>query len=454
MAEKKAADGGGRWFWRVASGNTSEPVDLTTIRAKVMSGEVSAQTQVSRDGATWSLAMSHPELGFDCIVLELGESLNVLGPFVREYVDRPDVMAGVPKDGILFVRGGTVGEALPGPTAGATGAALVERAIAAEKALREGDKARRAAQASLAAKDLEFDAERQKLRGELSGMKAGEMKLKAELEALRGELEKESAGEGVRHQLEARLVDAESLLAAAKGAAHQAEEKAKASVALADDLKRKAAELERALAEAEKRLGGQDARTNDLEKRLAAADARLDEREARCLDLEGSLSEAQSSLAAEQKSRAAAEARAAEADRRFAEARETLDAFRESAGWLRRRLADLAGEVGEKFYVPADAEGDLPGSAPVPDPEVELAAEPEAPRPQFVEAEIVEEKPASPGVPRIRPVKPGVPGSGGNLAKLSAIENQLKREISSLSAASPASPGGRDGLMGVFKRRK
>ena len=150
MVEKKTADGGGRWFWRDASGKPSEPVDLKSIRAKVASGDVSAQTQVSRDGATWSLAMSHPELGFDCIVLELGDNLNVLGPFARDYVDRADVMSGVPKDGILFVRGGTVGEALPAPAAGATGAALVERVVEAEKAHRDSDKARRAAEAALA----------------------------------------------------------------------------------------------------------------------------------------------------------------------------------------------------------------------------------------------------------------------------------------------------------------
>ena len=238
MVEKKTADGGGRWFWRDASGKPSEPVDLKSIRAKVVSGDVSAQTQVSRDGATWSLAMSHPELGFDCIVLELGENLNVLGPFARDYVDRADVMSGVPKDGILFVRGGTVGEALPAPAPGATGAALVERVVEAEKAHRDSDKARRAAEAALAAKDLEFDAERQKLRGELSGMKAAELKLKAELDSLRGDLENKDAGERDRHDLEARLVDAETLLAAAKSAAHQAEEKAKAAAALVEDLKR------------------------------------------------------------------------------------------------------------------------------------------------------------------------------------------------------------------------
>lgn len=443
MVEKKTADGGGRWFWRDASGKPSEPVDLKSIRAKVVSGDVSAQTQVSRDGATWSLAMSHPELGFDCIVLELGDNLNVLGPFARDYVDRADVMSGVPKDGILFVRGGTVGEALPAPAAGATGAALVERVVEAEKAHRDSDKARRAAEAALAAKDLEFDAERQKLRGELSGMKAAELKLKAELDSLRGDLENKDAGERDRHDLEARLVDAETLLAAAKSAAHQAEEKAKAAAALVEDLKRKAVELEAAMAEAEKRLGDQDARTADMEKRLSEADARLDERESRCLDLEGRLSEARESLAAADKARDAAEARAGEQERKLDEARQTLSSFRESAIWLRGRLTDLAGEVGEKFY---SSDETTPDETPDEPPPPAATA--------YAEVVFVEEKPVSPGPVKLRPAKPAPMPSPGNMAKLSAIENQLKREISTLGAATPSGPGGRDGLMGVFKRRK
>jgi len=40
-----------------------------------------------------------------------------------------------------------------------------------------------------------------------------------------------------------------------------------------------------------------------------------------------------------------------------------------------------------------------------------------------------------------------------DMAKLSALESQLQREISSLGAAK-AGGGGRDGIIGVFKRRK
>lgn len=452
MAEKKTADSSGRWFWREAAGGQAGPVDLKTIRAKVVSGDVSAQTLVSRDGSTWSLALSYPELGFDCMVLELGDSLNVLGPFARDYVDRADVMSGVPKDGILFVRGGTVGEALPAAATGATGAALVERVIEAEKALRAADKARRTAEAALAAKDLEFDAERQQLRGELSGLKAAELKLKAELEALRGELENKEAGERDRHDLEARLVDAETLLAAAKSAAQQAEEQTRKTAAQVEDFMRKIAGLETTIAEAEKNLEARNARIAELEKRLAETDARLDERESRCLDLERRLSEAQDSLASAEKAHAATEAHAGEQERKLAEARETLAAFRESAKWLRGRLSDLAGEVGEKFYSSDESTvGEVndeptqagPESAPTP-----------APGPAaYAEVVVVEEKPVPPSHIRLRSAKSAPIPSSADIAKLSAIENQLKREISTLGVASSA-PGGRDGLMGVFKRRK
>ncbi|MGI5868525.1 MAG: hypothetical protein ACOX9C_03645 [Kiritimatiellia bacterium] len=443
MAEKKTESSGERWFWRKASGKASEPVDLKAIRAKVATGDVTAQTQVSRDGSTWSLAMAQPELGFDCIVLEIGEHLNVLGPFARDYVDRADVMSDIPRDGILFIRSGTIGEALPALAVGTTGAALVERVVEAEKAYRESDKARRAAEAALAAKDLEFDAERQKLKGELSGMKAAELKLKAEIDSLRGEIENKTGAERARHDLEARLVDSEALVAAAKTSAQQAEKKAKTSAALVDDLKNKAADLEAAMAESKKRVESQETRINDLTQRLSEANDRIDTREARCLDLEGRLSEAQETLAAAEKAHAAAETRSGEQEQKLAKASKALAASRDATNWFRSRLADLISEVDEKFNSnddPAadnDSDASSDGAAPV-----------------YVDAEFVEEDSPPNRSVKLRPAKAEGRAASENMVKLSAIENQLKREISTLSASTPAASGGREGIMGVFKRRR
>ncbi|MBR1837429.1 MAG: hypothetical protein IJ783_09100, partial [Kiritimatiellae bacterium] len=56
--------------------------------------------------------------GYDCLVLQTGDSLGVFGPFPRAALADGATLAELPRDGILFVRAGTVAEA-----AGTTGAA-------------------------------------------------------------------------------------------------------------------------------------------------------------------------------------------------------------------------------------------------------------------------------------------------------------------------------------------
>lgn len=451
MTGKNAEGGVQDWFWRDAKGSKSGPADLKRIRDMVLSGEVTAQTPVSLDGNVWRSAVSFPDFGFDCIVLEVGESLNVLGPFAKEYVDRLKDMSEVPADGILFVRGGTVKDALPGNVPGTTGAALVERVIAAEKSLKESEKTRRASEASLAAKDLEFDAERQRLNGSVSGLKASELKLKSEIEALRSEIERDDANERGRHELEAKLVDAENLLAAARAAAEKAEADSGGRTKELEAAVKKAAELEAALAQASGKLNGVDQKYTELEKRLAEAGRQINEREARCLDLERRLSESLDSVAEIQRKSADYEMHIAELGRNLKGYEANAKVFRDSASWLRVKLTDLAGEVAEKFYSPEEA------NAAEPTPRE--AAEPVKPDSASGTAPVVEESypqgcfedRQSSGTPiKVRKVSAaGTPPH--DMAKLSALESQLQREISSLGSAKA---GGRDGIIGVFKRRK
>lgn len=448
MTGKNADDEAKSWFWRDAKGTKSGPADLKRVRDMVLAGEVTAQTPVSLDGSVWRSAVSFPDFGFDCIVLDVGESLNVLGPFAKEYVDRLKDMSEVPSDGILFVRGGTVKEALPGNVPGATGAALVERVIAAEKSLKESEKARRAAEASLAAKDLEFDAERQKLNGSMSGLKASELKLRSEIEALRSELERGDASERRQHELEARLVDAENLLSAARTAAEKAASDSDGRTKALDAAVKKTAELEAALAEANGKLNGVDQKYVDLERRLAEAGKTINEREARCLDLEGRLSESLDSLAEIQGKSADDEAHIAELSRSMKGYEANARVFRDSASWLRGKLTDLAGEVAERFYSPEEATvSELPS-----EPAAQDAASSTAPAIEAVEPEVLSDARENSGTP-VKVRKVAVAGSQPHdMAKLSALESQLQREISSLGAAKGG--GGRDGIIGVFKRRK
>lgn len=451
MVNKNAEDAEKEWYWRNADGAKKGPLDLSSVRNLVLSGDISAQTQVSSTGADWISAVSCSDFGFDCIVLEVGEALNVLGPFAKEYIDRHDVMSGVPSDGILFVRGGTVGEALHGGVSGTTGAVLVEKVMAAEKELKASVKAKRAAEASLAAKDLEFDSERQKLNGIISGMKAAALKLQSELDGVRAELEGLDVDKKRRADLEAKLVDAEN--AAVKAVAEAERRRREAEMA-----GKKIAELESSFAATKTQSAGLEkqyaelkSHDAELETRLAEAGRKLTDRDGRCVELEGRLTEAKASVAEFQDKAANAESRMAEL-RSKAENADANDAnYRESAEWLRKKLADLAGEVAERFYA---SEYPSPRGAS----SLKAASEDRSdsnPSFEAIEPEIVVQhgESSSYGVKlrqtkKVDPVQP-------QIAKLSAIENQLKREISSLGA-SAGTPGatGHDGFIGVFKRRK
>ena len=126
------------WFFRAADGGETGPLSETDLRAFVVSGEVSSETPVSRGDGIWKPAVAFDECGFDCLVLRTEPSLDVLGPFSREYLDRPDVMGTLPGDGRFFVRSGTVADAAAVPGApGSSGASLVERVLSAERALRD-----------------------------------------------------------------------------------------------------------------------------------------------------------------------------------------------------------------------------------------------------------------------------------------------------------------------------
>lgn len=452
MVTKNAEARAKAWYWKNNDGVKKGPLDINSVRNLVLSGDIIAQAQVSSNGNDWFSAVSCPDLGFDCIVLEMGESLNVLGPFAREYIDRHDVMSTVPSDGILFVRGGTVGDALPGSNVtGTTGAVLVEKVMVAEKELREAAKAKRAAEASLAAKDLEFDAERQKLNGIISGMKAAELKKQSELEGLRSELDGLDVGKGRCSELEAKLVDAENAAAnmAAEVARKGREEKEAA---------RKISELDAAIAnekvqsaELEKKCSEMGSKYAELEKRLAETGKKLTEREGRCVELEGRIANSADSLEElkRQISHYEVEIVKLRSKTENADANEAM--YRESAEWLREKLADLSGEVAERFYsstyVPTDSQESYQSASE--------AARLVSARLEEVQPEIVtQDEGNSNYAVKLRLPKKGE-SAQPQMAKLSAIENQLKREISSLGASKTASGAtGHDGFIGVFKRRK
>ena len=101
-----------QWYFIGADEKQAGPVTLTSLRELVDSGDVQAQTQVSKGPDNWAPAASFAELGFDCLILDTKDSFNVVGPFTRSYLKRPDVMSEVSAEGSLYVRRGTVAQAM------------------------------------------------------------------------------------------------------------------------------------------------------------------------------------------------------------------------------------------------------------------------------------------------------------------------------------------------------
>ena len=454
MSGKNSSESAKNWFWKKASGAKEGPVDVDVMRSKVVAGEIDAQTQVSKDGKSWELAVSHQELGFDCLVLEAGDGLNVLGPFANMSMARKEVAASMPRDGIVFVRGGLVGDVMHGTFAAPakTGAAMAERVMAAEKQLRESEKARRAAEASLAAKDLEFDAERQNLNGVVSGLKAAELKLKAELNELRSDLEADKEEKSRRLDLEAKLMDAEIMAISVREASDKTVAELAAKTRELDEARGRAEAVKIELEALRAKQNEGDSKVVELEKKLAETGARLAEREGRCVELEGSLAAAKSEARDLEGKLRERDRHVEKLSRASKAANENIRELNESATWLRTKLADLAGEVAEKFYVPelqpaAEYAETLENAAEVVEPEILPANSP------GVDDAVARRMTADNAAP------------GRSIEKISAIENQLKRELSNLGATKPHGAGpvpgsgknqmGRGGLLGgAFKRKK
>jgi chromosome segregation ATPase len=449
MSGKNINEGTKSWFWRKPDGAKVGPFSLKEMRDKVLSGDIDAQTSVSADDKSWALAALRPELGFECIILEATDGLNVLGPFAQEAFGSKELSADLPADGIVFVRSGLVKDGIQDSSSAkgsATGVALTERIKAMEKQLRDSEKARSLAEASLAARDLEFDSERQKLNGVVSGLKAAELKLKAEVDDLRSALEASYAEHGTKLDFEAKLVDAENSLLAAR----EEMEKTKADALKHSEkftaLKK---ELEALKAESEKNLKDSGLKTKELEKKLSDASKRLTERDSKCVELEGDLENAKDEVRSLQKELQEQDKRVGEYKQLAETANSSINELNEAANWLRTKLTELADEATDKFYVPELKTIEHKGvSENGTDDATVKMSEAEVVEPEIVSAQ----KTFSKG--RIRAVS--------DVEKISAIENQLHRELSGIGAkkartaeAMRKEKSSRDGFIGgVFRRKK
>ena len=312
------------WFFRAADGAETGPLSESDLRGLVVAGEISSETPVSRGDGVWKPALAFEECGFDCLVLRTEPSLDVLGPFSREYLDRPDVMETLPGDGQFFVRSGTVATAAAVPGAsGPSGSALVERVLSAERALRD------------------------------TVGKLGELgKLLSELDEAKKALAVKSAAFG------------------------------SASKALAD-AKKALVEKDAALADAKKSLDGKDAALADAKKALgekdaALADAKksLGEKDAALADAKKALGEKDAALADAKKALGEKDAALADAKKALGEKDASLAALRGGVEWMRGAVSDLLSEAGRRFGAAGSS-----GSASLEVVEPEVVVEPEKPAP-------------------------------------------------------------------------
>ena len=357
----------------------------------------------------------------------------MLGPFAREYMDQHETESEIPSDGILFLRGGLVSEALPSSGAvGETGAALVEKVMVAESRLRASLKEKRVAETSLAAKDLEFDAERQRLNSEISAMKAGMMKVESELEGLRAEAVLSDADKGRQSALEAKLVDTENALVSASKEAQQLKE----SVAAAE---RQVKDLTKAVSMAEAKVSDAQTKYAELESRLIDTGNQLSKHQPRCVELEGTLADKDDTEAEWGRRVSELEAQVAELDGQLKAAEDDQSASRQSAVWLRDRVIDLAKQAEAQFATTSSSA------------QVRIKGRNDLGAIEDVEAEVLEAVSPSYSV-NVRSVKSRSEDPPN--AKLSAIENQLKQELSTLGASKGAPTlSGHEGFINVFKRK-
>lgn len=383
-----------KWFFRRPDGAEAGPFDADGLRAGVVAGDILAETPVRREGGSFRPAVAVGECGFDCLVLQTEPSLDVLGPFAREYLDRPEITDSLPRDGLFFVKSGTVADAaaVPGAAVGTTGAALVERVLEAERALRTSEKRRRELEAALKAKDLEFEAERAKSAAEISALKADALRRESEVEGLRADAAAGEKRERESLEIQARLVDAE----------------------------KESAGLDRKLRQADATEAALRRELAESGEKAASAEARASEAEAKAAEAGTKLAEAEAKLAEAAAKASSAEARAAEAGRR-------AEIARSGAAWLRETLGKTLAEAESRMK--------------------EDAAEP-------VEAEIVVEAPpaAAKGGTADRGASAkgaSAPPEDSRTARMAALESQLRKELRMAGAA-----GGAGKLGSFFKPRK
>ena len=98
------------WYYLDNFGVVQGPVIFANFRELVINGVVDVSTKISQDKEHWHHAGVVAAIGFDCIVMAADETCQLYGPFATDFIEKPELSAGIPGDGSLFVRIGSVNE--------------------------------------------------------------------------------------------------------------------------------------------------------------------------------------------------------------------------------------------------------------------------------------------------------------------------------------------------------
>ena len=282
------------WYYFDSANIIHGPIAFLKFRELVINGVVDVTTKVSRDKVTWQPAAAFDAIGFDCIVVEAGDSYQLYGPFSTDFIDKSELSSGVPANGKLFVRIGNVADVIK---AGGVNEFILQDAVDTKK-IDELKAANAKLESELAASKQQSAEDKQQLEA-LSASMASLESAKSTLESELAASKQQSAED--KQQLEALSANIASLEAAkstleselATSKQQSAEDKQQLEA-----LSASMASLESAKSILESELSTSKQQSAEDKQQLEALSARMASLESAKLTLESELATSKHELAA------------------------------------------------------------------------------------------------------------------------------------------------------------
>ena len=282
------------WYYFDSANIIHGPIAFLKFRELVINGVVDVTTKVSRDKVTWQPAAAFDAIGFDCIVVEAGDSYQLYGPFSTDFIDKSELSSGVPANGKLFVRIGNVADVIK---AGGVNEFILQNAVDTKK-IDELKAANAKLESELAASKQQLAEDKQQLEA-LSASMASLESAKSTLESELAASKQQSAED--KQQLEAlsasmaSLESAKSTLESELAASKQQSAEDKKQL---EALSASMASLEATKSTLESELAASKQQSAENKQQLEALSASMASLESAKLTLESELATSKHELAA------------------------------------------------------------------------------------------------------------------------------------------------------------